>query len=336
MNDVVTPYRPPQPALPGVHVLTPSIAEVAELIDWTPFFWAWDLKGTYPRILQDARQGEQARNVFADAKKLLGELQSAASFAPIVGGGSVQEDPPSVRQEMPERRTLEIRTIAGLFPANADGDDIEVYGDETRANVRERLHFLRMQRPRNSGEPHYCLSYFVAPRGRGVPDWIGAFAVGVFGADELAAVERARDDDYAEILVKVVADRLAEAGAEWLHREVRRRLWGYAPEESLLAADLAQEKYRGIRPAPGYPACPDHTEKGTLWRLLEVESRLAMKLTESFAMLPAAAVSGWYFSHPASTYFGIGAIGEDQLADYARRKGWTMEEARRWLAPLLR
>ncbi len=323
------PYRPPHPAAPGIHVLTPTIAQVAELIDWTPFFWAWDLKGTYPKILQDARQGEQARSVFADARTLLAELEAREAAA---SDGTRGAD----GQQGAERGTLEIRTIAGLFPANGAGDDIEIYADDSRSQVAERLHFLRMQRPRNPGEPHYCLSDFVAPRGRGVPDWIGAFAVGVFGADELAAVERARDDDYAEILVKVVADRLAEAGAEWLHREVRRRLWGYAPEESLPAAELAQEKYRGIRPAPGYPACPDHTEKGTLWRLLEVEQRLGMSLTESFAMLPAAAVSGWYFSHPASTYFGIGAIGEDQLADYARRKGWTMDEARRWLAPLLR
>ena len=226
--------------------------------------------------------------------------------------------------------------MIGLFAANAVGDDIEIYQDEDRRELLAVAHGLRQQRQRSTGKPNCCLTDLVAPKETGLADYLGAFVVSAgFGAAELARQFEARNDDYSAILVKALADRLAEAFAERMHARVRREFWAYLPDEDFSNEDLIREKYRGIRPAPGYPACPDHTEKGILWRLLDAEQRTGVKLTESFAMDPAAAVSGWYFSHPRSSYFGLGKIDRDQVADYARRKGKSVPETERWLAPNL-
>jgi 5-methyltetrahydrofolate--homocysteine methyltransferase len=226
--------------------------------------------------------------------------------------------------------------VIGFFPANSVDDDIEVYADESRREVVHRLHHLRQQKPKPNGHPHYALADFVAPRDSGIADWIGGFAVTTgLGVDEKAREFEARHDDYNSIMVKALADRLAEALAEATHERVRREFWGYAPEERHTNDELIRENYRGIRPAPGYPACPDHTEKAALWRLLDPERNAGIVLTESYAMHPAAAVSGWYFSHPDSSYFGVGAIDRDQVADYARRKRMSLADAERWLAPLI-
>jgi len=215
-------------------------------------------------------------------------------------------------------------------------DDIEVYADESRTKVRCRLHHLRQQKPKPAGQPHYALSDFVAPRDSGVKDWIGSFAVTTgIGLDDKVREFEARHDDYSSIMLKALADRLAEALAERMHERTRREFWGYAPEERFTNDQLVREEYRGIRPAPGYPACPDHTEKATLWRMLDVDRTAGIRLTESFAMYPTAAVSGWYFSHPEARYFQVGRIDADQVADYAQRKGMTLAEAERWLAPLI-
>jgi 5-methyltetrahydrofolate--homocysteine methyltransferase len=226
--------------------------------------------------------------------------------------------------------------VIGFFPANSVDEDIEVYADESRREVAWRLHHLRQQKPKPAGQPHYALSDFVAPRDSGVADWVGAFAVTAgIGLDEKVREFEARHDDYGAIMLKALADRLAEALAERMHERVRREFWGYAPEERFTSDDLVREKYRGIRPAPGYPACPDHTEKATLFRMLDAERNTGIRLTESFAMHPTAAVSGWYFSHPEATYFAVGRIDADQVADYARRKGIPLAEAERWLAPAI-
>ena len=223
--------------------------------------------------------------------------------------------------------------MIGFFPANSVDEDIEVYADESRTEVSWRLHHLRQQKPKPAGQPHYALSDFVAPRDSGVPDWVGAFAVTAgIGLDEKVREFEARHDDYGSIMLKALADRLAEALAERMHERVRREFWGYAPEEGLSNDDLIAEKYQGIRPAPGYPACPDHSEKRTLFDLLDAERNAGVTLTDSFAMLPTAAVSGFYFSHPRSRYFGLGRIGRDQVADYAARRGVSVEQAERWLA----
>jgi 5-methyltetrahydrofolate--homocysteine methyltransferase len=233
-------------------------------------------------------------------------------------------------------RWVQASAVIGLFPANSTDEDIEVYADESRGDVKWRLHHLRQQKPKPAGQPHYALADFVAPRDAGVKDWIGAFAVTAgIGLDEKVREYEARHDDYGAIMLKALADRLAEALAERMHERVRREFWGYAPEERFTNDDLVREQYRGIRPAPGYPACPDHTEKATLWSMLDVESNAGIRLTESFAMYPTAAVSGWYLSHPESTYFAVGKIDADQVADYARRKGITLKEAERWLAPVI-
>jgi 5-methyltetrahydrofolate--homocysteine methyltransferase len=233
-------------------------------------------------------------------------------------------------------RWLTARAVLGFFPAASAGDDIEVFADARRGERRATLHHLRQQKAKPAGQPQYCLADFVAPRDAGVPDHIGAFAVTAgIGIEEHVARFEAAHDDYSAILLKALADRLAEAAAEMLHERVRREHWGYAPEERLTGEQLVREEYRGIRPAPGYPACPDHTEKAALWRLLDAEAATGIRLTESFAMHPAASVSGWYFSHPEARYFAVGPIGADQLEDYARRKGIPVAEARRWLAPNL-
>jgi 5-methyltetrahydrofolate--homocysteine methyltransferase len=234
-------------------------------------------------------------------------------------------------------RWLTARAVIGFFPANRVAeDDIALYADETRNQVLMTLHHLRQQNPKPDGKNHYCLADWIAPRETGVADYLGAFAVTAgIGIDErVAAFERVHDD-YRAILLKALADRLAEAFAEHLHERVRKEFWGYAADETLSNDELIAEQYRGIRPAPGYPACPDHTEKGQLWQLLDVDRNAGIHLTEHFAMTPTAAVSGWYFSHPEARYFGVGRLDRDQVADYARRKGWTVAEAEKWLAPNL-
>jgi 5-methyltetrahydrofolate--homocysteine methyltransferase len=304
-------YRPPRPPRIGVTALRDyPLAELVEYIDWTPFFQAWELSGPYPRILQDPVVGDAARKLFAEAQDALARI---------------------VREKW-----VVANGVFALYPAaQVEGDDIEIYRDEQR---RERLmtwHNLRQQNHKPTGRANLCLADFVAPKASGVPDWIGAFAVSAGGIEERVAAFEAAHDDYAAIMLKVLADRLAEAFAERLHERVRREFWGYAPEEQLPKAQLIAEAYRGIRPAPGYPACPDHTAKAGLFRLLDAGRNAGMQLTESFAMLPAASVSGFYLSHPESSYFAVGKIGRDQLEDYARRSGLSFAEAEKWLAPNL-
>jgi 5-methyltetrahydrofolate--homocysteine methyltransferase len=304
-------YSPPRPVKTGVTVLRDyPLAELMDYIDWTPFFQAWELSGPYPRILQDPVVGEAARKLFAEAQETLARI---------------------VREKW-----VIANGVFALYPAaQVDGDDIEIYRDEAR---RERLmtwHNLRQQNHKPTGRANLCLADFVAPAASGVPDWIGAFAVCAGGIDERVAAFEAAHDDYSAIMLKVLADRLAEAFAERLHERVRREFWGYAPDEQLSKAELIAEAYRGIRPAPGYPACPDHTAKAGLFRLLDAGRHAGMQLTESFAMLPASSVSGFYLSHPESSYFAVGKIGRDQLEDYARRAGLDLAEAEKWLAPHL-
>jgi len=297
----------PTPAFTGVRVLEDyPLAELREYIDWTPFFHTWELKGVYPRILEDERQGEQARQLFAEAKALLDEIV--------------------------EKKLIEARGVYGFFAAAAVGDDVELYEDESRASVLTRFHFLRQQLDKGASEPCLSLSDFIAPKGAGVKgDHIGAFAVTTgIGLKELCDSYRAKHDDYNAIMAEALADRLAEAFAECLHKRVREE-WGYGRDEGLSTEDLIHEKYRGVRPAAGYPACPDHTEKGTLWQLLDVEKKTGITLTESYAMWPGSSVSGLYFAHPESRYFSVGKIDRDQVADYAARKQMSGTEVERWL-----
>jgi 5-methyltetrahydrofolate--homocysteine methyltransferase len=283
--------------------------ELREYIDWQPFFNAWEMKGSFPDILDNPTSGDAARKLYDDAQRMLDQIVA--------------------------EHWLRANGVIGLFPANRVGDDdIEVYTDESRAAVRATLHHLRQQGEHREGIPNRSLADFVAPPG--IPDYVGAFAVTAgLGAETKIKEFRAALDDYSAILLEALADRLAEAFAERMHERVRKELWGYAPDEHLDNVGLIKERYTGIRPAPGYPACPDHTEKKTLWELLDVEERTGVQLTEAMAMWPGAAVSGWYFSHPQSQYFVVGRVGQDQVADYARRKGWTMAEAEHWLAPSL-
>jgi 5-methyltetrahydrofolate--homocysteine methyltransferase len=274
-----------------------------------PFFNAWEFSGRFPAILDDPERGAAARSLYDDGRRMLDDI---------------------IREQW-----LQARGIVGLFPAASRGDDIRVYAGEQRAETLLTLHQLREQKRKQPGQANLCLADFVAPEGR-APDWIGAFAVTAgHGIAERVASFEAELDDYRAILLKSLADRLAEAFAERLHERLRREFWAYAPDEQLSNVALIAEDYRGIRPAPGYPACPDHTEKAALWQLLDVEPRTGIQLTEHYAMLPAAAVSGWYFSHPKSRYFQVGQIGRDQVEDYARRKGWSVAEAERWLGPNL-
>jgi 5-methyltetrahydrofolate--homocysteine methyltransferase len=304
-------YRPPVPRMAGTRCFDDvPLEELVRYIDWMPFFNAWEFAGRFPDILTDPVVGEAASNLYADARRTLKEM--------IAG------------------RWTRASAVIGFFPANSVDEDIEVYADESRREVPYRLHHLRQQKPKPAGQPHYALADFVAPRDSGVQDWIGAFAVTAgIGLDDKVREFEARHDDYGSIMLKALADRLAEALAERMHERVRREFWGYAPEERFTSDQLVREEYRGIRPAPGYPACPDHTEKATLWRLLDVERSAGIRLTESYAMYPTAAVSGWYFSHPEARYFQVGKIDADQVADYARRKGMSVAEAERWLAPVL-
>ncbi|HEU5043976.1 MAG TPA: methionine synthase [Nocardioidaceae bacterium] len=325
-------YRPPRPRLlmqhyrdaydvmgeraPGdgrQHVrafLDYPLEEIRRYIDWQPFFNAWEIKGHFPDVLDHPTAGEAARRLWEDAQRMLDELI--------------------------EDRWLHANGVVGLFPANSLGDDIEVYTSEARSEVAATLHHLRQQGAHRSGIPNRCLADYVAPRESGLRDYVGAFAVTAgLGSQEKIAEFKERLDDYSAILLESLADRLAEALAERMHERVRRDLWGYAPDERLDEEGLLKERYAGIRPAPGYPASPEHTEKRTLWELLDVERHVGIELTDSMAMWPGASVSGWYFSHPESQYFVVGRVGRDQVEDYARRKGWTLAQAERWLSPNL-
>jgi 5-methyltetrahydrofolate--homocysteine methyltransferase len=300
----------PTPAFTGVRVLDNfPLATLRTFIDWTPFFHTWELKGVYPRIFDHPEQGVHARQIFTEANALLDRII--------------------------EENLLTARAVYGFFPANAVGDDVDLYADSTREKVQEKFHFLRQQANREGNEPCRSLADFIAPAETGLKDHIGAFAVtSGIGLKERCDGFRAAHDDYNAIMAEAIADRLAEAFAECLHKRVRDE-WGYGRAEALSIDDLIHEKYRGIRPAAGYPACPDHTEKGTLWRLLDVEANTGMKITESFAMWPGSSVSGLYFAHPESRYFSLGKIGRDQVVDYAARKGMSVAEVERWLGPNL-
>jgi 5-methyltetrahydrofolate--homocysteine methyltransferase len=304
-------YRPPVPKRLGIECLADyPLERLIPYIDWSPFFQAWELSGPYPKILDDPIVGEQARRLLDEARQMLERI---------------------VREKW-----IRAAGVCGIFPAaQIHGDDVEIYADESRSATRMTLHNLRQQNHKPAGRPNLCLADFVAPKGSGAADYAGAFAVCAGGFDERVQAFEAAHDDYAAIMLKVLADRLAEAFAEHLHERVRREFWGYASDERLMNEELLAEGYRGIRPAPGYPACPDHTTKGPLFALLDAERNTGMRLTESYAMLPASAVSGFYFSHPQSSYFAVGKIGRDQVEDYARRKGAAFEEVERWLAPNL-
>ncbi len=295
-------YSPPQPARPGLHVLEPNLADLLPWIDWTFFFHAWQLRGRYPRILDDAEKGEEARKLFADAQAML--------------------------RKIIDEGWLQARAVIALYPARRIGDDVEVDTDQGPMT----FHFLRKQTRQPEGKYNECLADFIAPADSGPNDWLGAFACTAgLGIDEHVARFEAEHDDYNALMLKALADRLAEALAEWLHARVRREYWGYARDEQLSDEEIIAEKYQGIRPAFGYPACPDHTEKDTLWKLLQAEKHTGIWLTESKAMVPTAAVSGVYFSHPQSRYFAVGKIGKDQVEDYARRKGMEVGVVERWL-----
>ncbi|MDO8466282.1 MAG: vitamin B12 dependent-methionine synthase activation domain-containing protein, partial [Gallionella sp.] len=310
-------YVPPKPYLMGVHKFESyPLDKIAEYIDWSPFFQAWELSGRYPKILQDKTVGEEARKLFADAQAML--------------------------KKIIKEKWLTANAVFGLFPANSVavngglGDDIEIYTDESRKKVAITWHNLRQQTKKPEDIPNYCLADFIAPKETKVKDYIGAFAVTAgIGIDARVAEFEKHHDDYNAILLNSLADRLAEAFAELLHARVRREFWGYAAGEALDNDAMIAESYRGIRPAPGYPACPEHTEKGPLFELLQAPLNAGITLTDSYAMLPTAAVSGFYFSHPQAQYFATGKVDRDQVADYAKRKGWTLEEAERWLAPVL-
>ncbi|MHB8426968.1 MAG: methionine synthase [Acidiferrobacterales bacterium] len=307
-----TDYTPPQPQTPGITAFHDyPLEELSAYIDWTPFFQTWEMHGHYPAILADKKVGAEATTLFRDAERML---------ASIISG-----------------RLLRASAVIGLFPANSiDQDDIEIYTDESRSEVLATLHSLRQQDEKPPGRPNRALADFIAPRDTGLRDYVGAFVVTAgIGVDELVRQCQDDHDDYSAIMVKAIADRLAEAFAERLHERVRREFWGYAANEDLSSDELIKEGYHGIRPAPGYPACPDHTEKESLFRLLDASRNTGVRLTESFAMWPAAAVSGFYFSHSASQYFAVGKIGRDQVEDYARRKHMTVKQIERWLAPNL-
>ncbi len=302
---------PTKPSFIGIKTFHAyDLAELAEYIDWTPFFQTWELAGRFPAILDDAKVGEVARSLYDDARKMLNRIIKEKWFT--------------------------AQATIGFWPANAAGDDILVYADETRTKPIATLHTLRQQLEKREGRFNAALSDFIAPVSSGVKDYIGGFVVTAgIGEDAVADRFKKANDDYSSILCKALADRLAEAFAERMHARVRREFWGYAPDEKLSVEDIILEKYRGIRPAPGYPAQPDHTEKATLFRLLDAENTAGVKLTESFAMWPGSSVSGLYFSHPESFYFGVGKIERDQVEDYAARKGFGIEETERWLAPIL-
>ncbi|MBL4900670.1 MAG: B12-binding domain-containing protein, partial [Colwellia sp.] len=301
-------YTPKKPNKLGVTVLDHiDLAEVRKYIDWTPFFMTWQLSGKYPLILKHEVIGTEATNLFKDANDMLDDVIN--------------------------NKKISARAVFGLFPANSNQDDIQLYTDESRSDKLMRLHQLRQQSKKPAGQFNRCLADYIAPVDSGIEDYIGAFAVSAgFGVDDLVKVFDTDHDAYNSILLKAVADRLAEASAEYLHEKVRKEYWGFAPDENLNNDALIRESYQGIRPAPGYPACPEHTEKGLLWELLNVKENIDMDLTSSYAMWPGAAVSGWYFSHPESKYFAVAKLAKDQVLDYAARKGMTIEQAERWLS----
>ncbi|MBH0055864.1 methionine synthase [Pseudoalteromonas sp. SWXJZ94C] len=301
-------YTPPVPKKLGViEFKNVSIATLRKYIDWTPYFMTWSIAGKYPRIMTDEVVGEQAQSLFKDANDMLDDLEKAGSLQPL--------------------------GVIGLFPANRVGDDIEIYTDETRKTLLTTSCHLRQQTEKTDFA-NYCLADYIAPKG--TPDYFGAFAVtGGLEEDDLANAFDAQQDDYNKIMIKAVADRLAEAFAEYLHEKVRKEYWGFAPDENLANDELIRENYQGIRPAPGYPACPEHTEKKKIWQLLDTEKRIGMQLTSSYAMWPGAAVSGWYFSHPEAKYYAVAAVQKDQVEDYAKRTNMTLAEAERWLSPNL-
>ncbi|MFN5309328.1 MAG: vitamin B12 dependent-methionine synthase activation domain-containing protein [Candidatus Kapaibacterium sp.] len=288
-----------------------DLNDLRPYIDWSPFFLSWELRGKYPAIFDDQHYGPEARKIFDDANNLLDDII--------------------------EHKSLHARGVCGLFPANSvNDDDIEVYADEERSTTLTTLNMLRQQSLKAEGQWNLCLADFIAPKESGIRDYIGAFAVSAgFGTEELCARYESLHDDYSSIMVKAVADRLAEAAAEWLHEKVRREIWAYAADEQFSNEDLINERYVGLRPAPGYPSCPDHTEKQKLFALIEAEKHTDIRLTENFAMYPAASVSGWYFSHPKAKYFPLGKIYKDQVISYAQRKGMSVEEIEKWLAPVL-
>jgi 5-methyltetrahydrofolate--homocysteine methyltransferase len=284
--------------------------EILKFVDWSPFFWTWDLRGIYPKILDHAQYGAQAREIFDEAQKQLKEIIAAKKFR--------------------------ARAVWGFWPANSVGDDVELYKDSTSKELLTKLHFLRQQKEKlDNNEAYYSLADFIAPKELGFSDYIGAFAVTMgHEVEQWAKTFQSKGDDYTSIMIKALGDRFAEACTEMLHKKVRQQ-WGFGKSEILSNEDLIEEKYQGIRPAPGYPACPDHTEKATLWKLLDVEKNIGASLTENFAMNPPSSVSGYYFSHPDSRYFTVGRIGADQLESYAKRKGISVEIARKWLSPIL-
>jgi 5-methyltetrahydrofolate--homocysteine methyltransferase len=304
-------YTPPAPRKPGITVFEDyPLDELTRYIDWTPFFITWEMKGRYPAILKDEKVGVEATKLFNDAQSLLKRIIN--------------------------EKLLVAKGVIGLFPASSvHDDDIEVYDNESRQKILMTLHTLRQQDEKPPGRPNRALADFVAPKTSGLKDYVGGFAVGIHGAEELAKKFEKAHDDYNAIMAKALADRLAEAFAERLHERVRKEFWGYAADEKLDNEALVREEYKGIRPAPGYPACPDHTEKGLLFKLIEATRNTDVKLTESYAMWPAAAVSGFYFAHPESQYFAVGNLGKDQVEDYARRKGMSLATITRWLSPNL-
>ncbi|MAJ93258.1 MAG: methionine synthase, partial [Rhodospirillaceae bacterium TMED63] len=305
-------WRPTPPAMPGLHRLDDyPLEELRDRIDWTPFFRTWELIGTYPNILDDDTVGDTARGLLDDAERMLDRII--------------------------EEKWLSARGVFGLFPANSDGaETIHIYADDSRTDIASNFHTIRQQIAKRGGQPNFALADFVAPAETGIQDYIGAFAVTAgIGIDEHVARFEAAHDDYNSILLKALADRLAEAFAERLHERVRKEFWGYAADEAYDNEALIKEAYHGIRPAPGYPACPDHTEKEGLFALLDATNAVGIELTETYAMLPTAAVSGYYIAHPASRYFGTGKIAKDQVADYAERKRMDVTTAERWLAPVL-
>jgi 5-methyltetrahydrofolate--homocysteine methyltransferase len=304
-------YQPPKPTFTGTRVFrTYDVADLVRLIDWTPFFQTWDLKGRFPAILDDEAQGPAARQLYEDAQEMLRKIVEERWFNP--------------------------KAVIGFWPANAVGDDIRLFTGESRAEELATFYGLRQQLSKRDGRPNLCLSDFVAPAGTGLADYVGAFVV-TAGIEEVRIAERFEraNDDYQSILVKALADRIAEALAERMHERVRKEFWGYAPDESLTPEEFVQEAYRGIRPAPGYPAQPDHTEKATLFRLLQAERRIGVALTESYAMWPGSSVSGLYLAHPDAHYFGVAKVERDQVEDYAARKEMSIPEVERWLGPVL-
>ena len=300
-----------KPNFVGIKVLENyPIKDVIERIDWTPFFSAWEMRGTFPKILSDDALGEQAKNLYEDAQKIL--------------------------KSIIDNKEVQMSGVFGIFPANSVGDDVEIYSDEDRLERLEVVHFLRQQLDKKNNNPNYCLADFIATKEQKVDDYIGAFAVTAgHGVDALVNKYELNHDDYHAILVKSITDRLAEAFAEHLHERVRKEFWGYSSDEDFNNESLIKESYIGIRPAPGYPACPDHSEKKILFRLLDVENNTKMKLTESYAIYPAASVAGFYFGSSESQYFGIGKIGRDQVEDYAIRKNMEKKEVEKWLSPSL-